>query len=41
MNTARDVGGRLWALTIWGLQGPRPSFLVVEMLAEIVTSRWR
>jgi hypothetical protein len=21
MNTARDLGGRLWAISIWGLEG--------------------
>lgn len=23
MNAARDLGGRLWAISIWGLQGTR------------------
>jgi len=40
MNTSRDLGGRLWVLTIWGLQGRMPSLLIVEMLAQIVTSWW-
>ncbi|KAL9714103.1 hypothetical protein Ac2012v2_002412 [Leucoagaricus gongylophorus] len=35
MNTARDVGGRLWALTIWGLQAGGGKYAAIAALTNI------